>query len=286
MPFPLAHPAAVLPLRRYCLTHLSFAALVTGSVVPDIAYFADDYSQFDRVLVFLFGTSADKIPGVDSTWAWSEFSHSLVGSLAFCLPIGLAVQGAFYPLRAPLVSTFPAPHRTALLPLCRSRIKPLGTIVGSLLIGVWIHLFWDLFTHDNARGTKTWDFVRHLFGLSTQTQSAVQRVVWIASSVGGVVALATAYVFFLKRSKTSLWVFKASDAPRFLLWSAVFIIPALITAPVIKHSVYGEPGAGFNFFFHAFAELYLVLLSCCVLLLAIISKFRYNELNSSEASDV
>lgn len=282
MPFPLAHPAAVLPLRRYCSTYLSFAALVTGSIVPDIAYFLDDYSKFSRVLRFVFGASADHLPLVDPTWEWSEFSHSIAGSLAFCLPIGLAVQAAFYPLRAALVATFPAPHRDALAPLCAAPRKSLGLICGSLLIGIWIHLFWDLFTHDTTRATKTWEIVRALFSLSPHAQAAIQRVVWICSSVGGVVALIAAYFFFLKRSKTPFWTFKSNDLWRFLLWSSVVLIPGLITLPVIRASDYGEPGTEFLAFFHAFAELYLVILSGCVLLLGVVSKFRHIGLNSME----
>jgi len=38
MPFPVAHPAAVLPLRRYCPRYLSFPALVVGSLSPDLGY--------------------------------------------------------------------------------------------------------------------------------------------------------------------------------------------------------------------------------------------------------
>jgi hypothetical protein len=38
MPFPVAHLAAVLPLRRYCPRYLSFPALVVGSLSPDLGY--------------------------------------------------------------------------------------------------------------------------------------------------------------------------------------------------------------------------------------------------------
>jgi Domain of unknown function (DUF4184) len=39
MPWTLAHPAAVLPLRPLCPHRLSFGALVVGSVSPDIGYY-------------------------------------------------------------------------------------------------------------------------------------------------------------------------------------------------------------------------------------------------------
>jgi hypothetical protein len=51
MPYPLAHPAAVLPLRRLCPRRLSFPALVVGSLCPDVGYplgvsrFSHSFSQ-------------------------------------------------------------------------------------------------------------------------------------------------------------------------------------------------------------------------------------------------
>src|SRR5437762_2617545 len=47
MPFPLAHPAAVLPLRRYCPRFLSFPALVIGSIAPDFGYCFGDLNVED-----------------------------------------------------------------------------------------------------------------------------------------------------------------------------------------------------------------------------------------------
>jgi hypothetical protein len=38
MPFPLAHPVAVLPFRRYCPRFFSLPALVAGSLVPDYGH--------------------------------------------------------------------------------------------------------------------------------------------------------------------------------------------------------------------------------------------------------
>jgi hypothetical protein len=39
MPFTFAHPAAVLPLRRFCPDRLVWSALVIGTVSPDLEYF-------------------------------------------------------------------------------------------------------------------------------------------------------------------------------------------------------------------------------------------------------
>ena len=66
MPFPTAHPAAVLPLRRYCPRLFNFPALIIGSLVPDLGYpLARFYRQF------------------------GDTSHTFYGSFVFCLPAGL-----------------------------------------------------------------------------------------------------------------------------------------------------------------------------------------------------
>src|ERR1039458_366285 len=173
MAFPLAHPAAVLPLRRYCPRWLSFPALVIGSLSPDAGYCLGNLGGLD----------------------WGTFSHGMLGSVAFCLPVGVVLLALFYGLRAPVIRMLPAPYQQAFLPLCWrppgspsavviSRLsggqalfyglrapvirmlpapyqqaflplcwRPLGSpwaVVISLLIGVWTHLLWDSFTHNDG----------------------------------------------------------------------------------------------------------------------------------------
>src|ERR1700685_2244171 len=105
MPFTFAHPAAILPLRRFCPRFFSFPALVIGSLCPDAGY--------------CFGT-------LDM----DDFSHSLKGSIEFCLPVGVVMLGFFYGLRLPVVEMLPERHRKFFLPLCRRPIgSPLTVII-------------------------------------------------------------------------------------------------------------------------------------------------------------
>jgi hypothetical protein len=84
VPFPLAHPAAVLPLRRYCPRYLSFPGLIAGSLSPDFGYLLGHLH-------------------VD------QFSHRFwAGSFGFCLPAGLLAVGAYYLVRPPLLALLPA----------------------------------------------------------------------------------------------------------------------------------------------------------------------------------
>src|SRR5215472_4410846 len=88
MPFPLAHPAAVLPIRRW-FKWLSFPALVIGSLVPDAGY-----------LIPQFG----------------DLSHDILGSILFGLPVGGLMLAAFYALRRPVVIRTPSRLRRSILP--------------------------------------------------------------------------------------------------------------------------------------------------------------------------
>jgi hypothetical protein len=116
MPLTLAHPAAVVPLRK---TSLPFSALVVGSIAPDLEY--------------LFHLSPT-----------GQFGHTLSGLFLFCIPIGLLSLLIYHRIWLPPLNAFM--HRRdsgfTFLPFSR-----LGIICLSLLIGAISHVAWDSFTH-------------------------------------------------------------------------------------------------------------------------------------------
>jgi hypothetical protein len=164
MPFPLAHPAAVLPLRRFCPRWLNFPALVIGSMIPDAGYF--------------FG----RLHG-------GTFSHGLPGSVVFCLPAGIVLVALFYRFRAPLVRMLPAPYQRALLPLCQQPPCSLWAIVISLLIGIWTHLVWDSFTHTNGWCVQHLPVLDRRLVLVAGRQARVCHLLWYGCSFAGIVWL-------------------------------------------------------------------------------------------------
>src|SRR5882724_7982305 len=125
MPFPLAHPAAVLPFRRSSKHYLNFVALLIGSITPDLSYCLEKYD-------------VDKL------------AHSIHGCFIFSLPVGWVLWLIFLSVSEPLISLLPAPHRQALLPACRRRAQPWFAVPLSLLIGAGTHVFWDSFTHETG----------------------------------------------------------------------------------------------------------------------------------------
>jgi hypothetical protein len=127
VPFTLAHPAAVLPLRG--VRHLRLAPLIVGAVVPDLPY-------------YLPGGIARYLP----------LTHAFVHSFTIDLLLGYALLASLVVLRRPLTALLSARARAlclhALLPLQR----PIEWVFAApaILLGVWTHLLWDSFTHKDG----------------------------------------------------------------------------------------------------------------------------------------
>ena len=126
MPFTLAHPAAVLPLRRLRLMRM--VPLIIGAMTPDVPYYFPS-----RI--------SEHIPDV---------THTALGTLTVDLPIGLALLLFMWLLRAPLAAPLgPGPRAKCLTAMERFGSRPLNWALAplSILIGAWTHLAWDSFTH-------------------------------------------------------------------------------------------------------------------------------------------
>jgi len=126
MPFTLAHPAAVLPLRRIRL--LRTVPLVIGAMMPDVPY-------------YLPWRIARYIPPV---------THTLLGTFTFDLPVGLLMLLLIWLLREPLA----APPGGRASAKCLAAIERFGShpvnwalAPLSIVVGTWTHIAWDSFTH-------------------------------------------------------------------------------------------------------------------------------------------
>jgi hypothetical protein len=126
MPFTLAHPAAVLPLRRLRL--LRTVPLIIGAMTPDVPY-------------YLPWRIAKHIPDV---------SHTLLGTFTLDLPVGLFLLFVVWLLRAPLAAPLGSNARaTCYTAMERFGGRPLNWALAplSILVGAWTHIAWDSFTH-------------------------------------------------------------------------------------------------------------------------------------------
>jgi len=124
VPFTLAHPAAVLPLRG--LRHLRMAPLTVGAVTPDLPY-------------FLPGGIAHYVP----------VTHAFVHSFTVDLALGYALLGSLVVLQRPLTALLSTRARAVCLRALLPFRRPIewAFAAPAILLGVWTHLLWDSFTH-------------------------------------------------------------------------------------------------------------------------------------------
>lgn len=131
MPFTLAHPAAVLPLRRR-FKLLQTVPLIVGSVAPDLPYYVP-VRRLNRL--------------------WTLDTHSFLGVLWLDLPIGMAVLLFGFVFRRALTALLsPRARALCLQSVQHFRDQPLHWVWAPLaiIIGAWTHLLWDSVTHDNG----------------------------------------------------------------------------------------------------------------------------------------
>jgi len=173
MPFTLAHPAAVLPLRRAPL--MRTVPLVLGAMSPDVPY-------------FLPWRIAKHIP--------EGMTHTLLGTFTLDLPFGIVMLLFVWLLRVPLAAPLaPASQAKCLGALERFGSRSINWLVAplSLLVGSWTHLLWDSFTHENG-----W-MVSRISALSAPVSffsytGELCHVLQYASSVFGLTVLAVWFV--------------------------------------------------------------------------------------------
>ena len=277
MPIPIAHPAAILPLRRFCPKYLSLSALILGSIAPDLAYSIDDLNQFSRTIKFIFGKTAANFQCVRASWEWDDFSHTFLGGLLFCLPLSLAIIGLFRWLRLDLVEMLPNPHRHALRPLCVQKHSFRVQVV-SLLVGILLHIAWDSFTNGGRWLGQHWYFLHtELFTIGTN-KIELYRAFWMISSFGGTAVLIGAYWHFIKHAGVDIVINIQAERRRYLLCTTALVLPALVAVfPTYVHAQFGATAGELFNFLHRFLGNYLICFVVGLLLISLYSKLKPNK---------
>lgn len=134
MPFTVSHIAAVLPFSRALARWRLFSATIIGSMVPDFG--------------LLLPTRPPRVE-----------THSAIGLLTFCLPVGLATFWIFQRLVKPAMTeilpngAYMRWQRSA-APATIANLRQWLLAACGVLIGAVTHLVWDGFTHEGARGVR------------------------------------------------------------------------------------------------------------------------------------
>ena len=248
MPLPLAHPAAVLPLKRHCPRWLSFPALVIGSVTPDAGY--------------LFG---ERYGG--------KFSHGLLGSIVFCLPVGILMVLLFYWLRGPLVRALPTPYQQILLPLCKRPAGSPWAILLGLLVGTCTHLLWDSFTHTDGWFVERLPVLSSQIALVTGRRVRICHLLWYGCSFAGVVWLVAVFEKWKRAAMNASMNAPAGSQGKAVMLDAVLVAIAVVPIELVHHLVRLNR-----------LGLCLLGIACAFLVLGVVLRTAYTHRSASTAN--
>lgn len=221
MPWTFSHPAAVLPLRRACPRWLSFPALVVGSVIPDAAYYVD---QFDV----------------------GRFAHTPWGLLTVSLPTGVAVLLLLWWARHLVPALLPQPHRgivsEALVPPPRHARLWLS-LPCSILIGAITHVFWDAFTHATGTAVLQIEVLRaELFRIGEQPQHIYNLLQHLSTLVGLLLLFAAYHRTLAQAAITLSWSGDGQDRRRTRLLLGILVLAATIGVSMAVAGAPAKPG--------------------------------------------
>jgi hypothetical protein len=179
MPYTLSHVAAVLPFSRQLARLQILSAMVIGSMVPDFGYLLPIHPL-------------------------RAATHSAVSLVTFSLPLGLLSYWIFQRwMKAPLFNLLPDQAYLRWRPFSAPATwtSPRQWLLAAcgVLLGAVIHLVWDGFTHEGARGMRMmpelddWQFElhgHHLIGA---------RLLQDGSSMLGIVVILVVLIYGLRR---------------------------------------------------------------------------------------
>jgi hypothetical protein len=208
MAFTLSHAAAVLPFSRPLARWRLLSAAVIGSMVPDFGWFMPhEPARFE--------------------------THSALGLVIFCLPVGLATYWIFQRLmKVPLVELLPdgAYSRWNASAAPANLANPQQWIMAAcgVLAGAVTHLVWDAFTHEGARGVRMMPALDDLMVGIGGHHLVGARLLQDASSLVGLVVVVAILAYGLRPGLGAA----SAAAPRRLrvaerrAWIAAYILAA------------------------------------------------------------
>lgn len=226
MPLTIAHPCAVLPFAKLCPRYLNFAALVCGSMSPDLAYAFQQYH-------------------------FSAQAHTVAGSFLLDLPTGLVLLLIYYCSKDLIASQLPVPHRQFWLSLPSGRslakahgsfsdsLKTFAAVYFSLLLGSWTHIIWDSFTHQHGFAVESLPLLSRDLLTVAGMHLQLYKILQYACSGAGLVVLVSVYFSRLKAMKRANIASGATSNIKFCL---LLVTSALATVSLTLFQATREAG--------------------------------------------
>lgn len=189
MPYPFAHPAAVIPLARPLGRFAVPSALAIGSMAPDFWYFVPLIARHQ--------------------------SHSLAGLAWFCLPAGLMLYTLFHLiLKQPLIALV-SPRLGRFTPAGLPDV-PWHAVIVSLLAGALTHVAWDAVTHSYDDGLQHHNWLQHAstaLGTAVLGWWAWRKLRLVPATPGPLSPLARARILLVLLGAASLAAWLTAEAP-------------------------------------------------------------------------
>ena len=186
MPFTVSHAVAALPFLR---TPLPVAALVIGTMAPDLPYF---------------------LPlGIPR-----EFSHSLLGVVTIDLAVGIVVLLAWkFLLRAPVLDYAPGWLRERMPSRERATVP---WVLLALVVGALTHLAIDTLTHEGSL-----DAVFPVFAVEIGPWSVSNYVHLVVSTIGAVILAVWVRRWVKRTARRDAIRSVVSNAERLRVWGTL-----------------------------------------------------------------
>ena len=222
MPFTLSHVAVVLPFSHLLARWRLLSAVVIGAMVPDFGLFFPWH-------VYRFET------------------HSAVGLLTFCLPVGLASYWVFQGLiKTPVLEVLPdgayARWHPVSSPADLASIRQWILADCGVLAGAVTHLVWDGFTHYGARGARMIPWLDDPVVDIGSAHVAGTRVLQDGTSVIGLLVVLVVIGYTLRRGHEQRVADRPVRAAERHTWAFTYVFAALALSAVwFAASRVGEP---------------------------------------------
>ena len=181
MPFTVTHILVTYPLFLL-VRKLSIVALIIGSIIPDFVMFIP-ISSYD-------------------------VSHSILGLIMYCLPMGLIVYLFFVHFSAALIIDTAPSWLSSRVYKCRDfnfkySIVSLILISTSLILGATTHILWDVFSHQNTWLTQLMPILNKSITIFNLTIEYYKLIQYMSSLIGLPVLIIYSYIK-IKRIKPKI----------------------------------------------------------------------------------
>lgn len=219
MPFTPSHAVVALPFVR---TPLVPAALAIGAMTPDLPLFLRGVGLsygFTHQPMYVVWTA---LIAFVLLLVWRVVLRPALVALA---PDAMAAR-----LPEDWRATGPSTALDVVVP--RRRFSDIVLLAASLLIGVFSHIVWDLFTHEGRWGVETFPILQQAWG-------PLLGYKWVqhGSSVIGLLIIAVYALLWLRRREA---VRRPRPLPVWLRWAWYLSLPVvLISAWLLGMAVYG-----------------------------------------------